>query len=163
LPLASTIFATATASSIVVPPSISSSPQSRTPSTLRGPITSRTAATISSSSRARFSSDPPHRSVRLLVAGERKPRTIEECEHCSSTPSKPPSMQCPATLAYPAMMSRISCSSTAFGTSRKSGSATGLGAHTGSREYMPEAWPPLWLICARIGTPCACTASVIRR
>ena len=39
--------------------SIISSPQSRTPSARPGPIASRTAATTSSSSRARFRSDPP--------------------------------------------------------------------------------------------------------
>ena len=37
------------------------------------------------------------------------------------------------------------------GTSRNSGSGTGLGAHTGRREYIEEAWPPLWLIWAKIG------------
>ena len=26
------------------------------------------------------------------------------------------------------------------------------GAHTGSREYIELAWPPLWLIWAKIGT-----------
>ena len=61
------------------------------------------------------------------------------------------------------MISAISCSSTAFGTSRNSGSGTGLGAHTGRREYIDDAWPPLWLIWARIGVPWAWTASVIRR
>lgn len=99
----------------------------------------------------------------MLVAGERNPRTIEECEHCSSTPSKPPALQCPATVAYPATISSISSVVTALGTSRNSGSGTGDGAHTGSREYMLDACPPLWLSCAKIGTPCACTASVIRR
>ena len=58
-PEASTMRATSTASSIVVPPSISSSPHSRTPSASRLPITPRTAATISSSSRARLASEPP--------------------------------------------------------------------------------------------------------
>ena len=61
------------------------------------------------------------------------------------------------------MISAISWASTAFGTSRNSGSGTGLGAHTGRREYIDEAWPPLWLIWARIGVPWAWTASVIRR
>ncbi len=88
---------------------------------------------------------------------------MEEWEHCSSMPSKPPSMQWSATVAYPLTISPISWSSTAFGTSRNSGSGTGLGAHTGRLEYMLEAWPPLWLIWARIGTSWACTASVIRR
>ena len=60
-------------------------------------------------------------------------------------------MQCPATVAYPSTISAISWGSTALGTSRNSGSGTGLGAHTGSREYMLEAWPPLWLIWAKIG------------
>ncbi len=101
--------------------------------------------------------------MRTLVAGERNPRTIEECEHCNSTPSKPPSRQCRATVAYPATISSISACVTACGTSRNIGSGTGDGAHTGSREYMPDAWPPLWLSWAKIGTPCACTASVIRR
>ena len=61
------------------------------------------------------------------------------------------------------MISVISASSTAFGTSRNSGSGTGLGAQTGSREYMEEACPPLWLIWANTGTPCEWTASVICR
>ena len=76
---------------------------------------------------------------------------MEECEHCSSMPSNPPSAQCPATVAYPATISAISCRSTALGTSRNIGSATGLGAHTGSRQYIAEACPPLWLIWAKIG------------
>ena len=49
--------------------------------------------------RARPGSEPPYASVRVFVAGDRNPRTMEECEHCSSMPSKPPSMQCPATCA----------------------------------------------------------------
>ena len=60
-------------------------------------------------------------------------------------------------------ISAISRSSTSFGTSRNSGSATGDGAQTGRREYIPEDWPPLWLIWAKIGAPSAWTASVIRR
>ena len=60
-------------------------------------------------------------------------------------------------------LARSRGASTAFGTSRNSGSGTGLGAHTGSREYMLDAWPPLWLIWAKTGTSWACTASVIRR
>ena len=52
---------------------------------------------------------------------------------------------------------------TAFGTSRNSGSATGDGAHTGSRVYIDDAWPPLWLIWAKIGTRWRWTASVMRR
>ncbi len=123
----------------------------------------RTASTSSSSKRARFSSGPPYSSSRLLVAGDRKPRTIEECEHWSSMPSKPPSAQRSATSAYPATISRISAWLTALGTSRNSGSATGLGAQTGRREYIEDACPPLWLIWAKIGVPCACTASVMRR
>ena len=59
------------------------------------------------------------------------------------------------------MISAISCRSTALGTSRNIGSGTGLGAHTGSRENIDEAWPPLWLSCAKIGTPYACAAAVI--
>ena len=62
-------------------------------------MTRRTAATISIMIRARFSRLPPYASVRSLVAGERKPRTIDECEHWSSIPSKPPSAQCSATVA----------------------------------------------------------------
>jgi hypothetical protein len=54
--VASTIRATSTASSIVVPPSMSSSPQMRTPSASSVPIAARTAATISSRIRARFAS-----------------------------------------------------------------------------------------------------------
>ena len=50
-----------------------------------------------------------------------------------------------------------------MGTSRNSGSATGEGPHTGRRVYMLEACPPLWLIWAKIGTPWAWTASVMRR
>ena len=46
--------AMSTASSIVVPPSISSSPHSRTPRARRLPMTLRTAATISTSSRVRL-------------------------------------------------------------------------------------------------------------
>ena len=111
---------------------------------------------------SRLTNVPPYSSVRRLVAGDRNPRTIDEWEHCSSTPSKPPSTQCPATVAYPSTISAISWSSTAFGTSRNRGSATGLGAHTGSREYMLEAWPPLWLIWAKMGTSWAWTRSVIR-
>uniref|UniRef100_A0A6J7PHN4 Unannotated protein n=1 Tax=freshwater metagenome TaxID=449393 RepID=A0A6J7PHN4_9ZZZZ len=103
--------------------------------------------------RTRFTRLPPYSSVRLFVAGERNPRTIEEWEHCSSMPSKPPSAQCSATSAYPATMSAISACDTALGTSRNRGSATGDGAQTGSREYMEDAWPPLWLIWAKIGTP----------
>ena len=60
-------------------------------------MASRTAATISSRSRARFSSEPPYSSVRTFMAGDRKPRTIELCEHCSSMPSNPPLLQWPAT------------------------------------------------------------------
>ena len=52
---------------------------------------------------------------------------------------------------------------TALGTSRNSGSATGDGAHTGRREYIDDAWPPLWLIWAKIGVRWRCTASVMRR
>jgi len=110
-----------------------------------------------------LASVPPKRSVRVLVARERNCRTIEEWEHCSSTPSNPPSTHRAATSAYPATISAISRSSTGFGTSRKSGSATADGAQTGRREYMDDDWPPLWLSWARIGVPCACTASVIRR
>ena len=66
-------------------------------------------------------------------------------------PSKPPSAQCSATSAYPATISSISAWVTALGTSRNSGSATGDGAQTGSREYIDDAWPPLWLIWAKIG------------
>ena len=62
-----------------------------------------------------------------------------------------------------ATISAISAASTALGTSRNSGSATGDGAHTGSRVYIDEAWPPLWLIWAKIGARWACTASVMRR
>src|SRR5450756_2931671 len=78
-------------------------------------------------------------------------------------PSKPPSAQCSATRAYPATTSAISWSSISLGTSRNSGSPTGDAAQIGSREYMLDASPPLWLICAKIGTPCWWTASVIRR
>ena len=87
---------------------MSSSPQSRTPSARSEPIDWRTAATISMSRRERFSSGPPYSSVRRLVAGERKPRTMDECEHCNSTPSKPPSAQWAATRAYPSTISLIS-------------------------------------------------------
>ena len=48
---------------------------------------------------ARLNNEPPYSSVRLLVAGDRKPRTIEEWLHCSSMPSNPPSAQCSATCA----------------------------------------------------------------
>ncbi len=61
------------------------------------------------------------------------------------------------------MISAISLSSTSFGTSRKSGSATGDGAQTGRRVYMPNACPPLWLIWAKIGVLWRWTASVMRR
>ena len=101
--------------------------------------------------------------MRRLVAGDRKPRTIDEWLHCSSMPSNPPSAQCSATMAYPATISSISACVTALGTSRNSGSATGDGAHTGSRVYIDDACPPLWLIWAKIGTRWRCTASVIRR
>ena len=37
--------------------------------------------------------------ARTFVVGDRNPRTIEECEHCNSTPSNPPARQCPATVA----------------------------------------------------------------
>ena len=36
------------------------------------------AVTMSIISRARLNNEPPNSSVRLLVAGDRKPRTIEE-------------------------------------------------------------------------------------
>jgi hypothetical protein len=52
---------------------------------------------------------------------------------------------------------------TAFGTSRNSGSATADGAHTGSRVYIDDACPPLWLIWANTGTRWRWTASVMRR
>ena len=101
--------------------------------------------------------------MRRLVAGDRKPRTIDEWLHCSSMPSNPPSTQWVATAAYPATISPISAVLTALGTSRNSGSATADGAHTARREYIEDAWPPLWLIWAKIGTRWRCTASVIRR
>ena len=114
--------------------------------------------------RARFASEPPYSSVRLLVAGDRKPRTIELWEHCSSMPSKPPSRAVPGHERVARRRSRRSRrGSTAFGTSRNSGSGTGDGAHTGSRLNIDDAWPPLWLIWAKIGVPWRCTASVMRR
>ena len=52
-PVASTILATSTASASVLPPSISSSPQIRTPRARSGPIASRTASMISTMIRDR--------------------------------------------------------------------------------------------------------------
>ena len=54
-------------------------------------------------------------------------------------PSNPPRAQCSAVRAYPVTISAISAWSTSLATSRNIGSATGDGAHTGSREYIPEA------------------------
>ena len=51
--------AMATASSMPVPPSMSSSPQIRTPRARSAPIVDRTASTISSSRRARLANGPP--------------------------------------------------------------------------------------------------------
>jgi len=58
-PVASSSRASATAASSVVPPSISSSPQIRTPRARPGPIAARVTSMISSSSRARLASEPP--------------------------------------------------------------------------------------------------------
>ena len=63
-------------------------------------------------------------------------------------------------MPSPATISAISCRSTALGTSRNIGSSTPLGAHTGSRENIDEACPPLWLSCAKIGTLYACAALI---
>jgi hypothetical protein len=78
-------------------------------------------------------------------------------------PSKPPSAQCSATSRVPGDDLGDLGVDTALGTSRNSGSATGDGAHTGRREYMLLAWPPLWLIWAKIGVRWRCTASVMAR
>ena len=41
--------------------------------------------------------------------------------------------------------------------------ASGDAAQTGSRLYIDDPWPPLWLIWAKIGVRWRCTASVMRR
>jgi hypothetical protein len=149
---------------MVVPPSISSSPQSRTPEGAVGPDGLAHGVDDLQQDPGPVASVPAVASVRLLVAGDRKPRTIDECEHCSSMPSKPPSHAVPGDQGVAGHdLGDLVRRSTALGTSRNSGSGTGLGAHTGSRVYMLEAWPPLWLIWAKIGTSCAWTASVMRR
>ena len=66
-----------------------SSPQMRTPSANRY-RPRRTAATMSTSDPAQCSSGPPYASLRWFVAGDRKPRTIDEWEHWSSMPSARP-------------------------------------------------------------------------
>lgn len=62
-----------------------------------------------------------------------------------------------------ATSSVMSDSVIARGTSRKSGSGSGLGAHNGCPVYIEVPCAPLWLSCARIRVPYRCTASVRRR
>ena len=119
-------------------------------------MASRTAATISSRRRARFSRVPPYSSVRWLVAGERKPRTIEECEHCSSMPSKPPSR---AVLGDGGVagddLGDLGRGRPPWAPRGTAGRPPATGAHTGRRVYIDDAWPPLWLIWAKIGVAVA--------
>ena len=102
--------------------------------------------------------------MRWLVAGDRKPRTIETVR----------------ALQFDAVEAALGA---VLGDERVAGDdlvdlgvGDGLGhlaeqrvgdrltgAHTGRRENIDDAWPPLWLIWAKIGTRWRCTASVIVR
>ena len=109
------------------------------------------AATISSRSRVRFSRLPPYSSVRWFVARERKPRTIERVRALQLDAVEPALLQWPRLgvagddLGDLAVVDRLGhLAEQRVGHRRR--------PHTGRRVYMLEAWPPLWLIWAKIGT-----------
>jgi hypothetical protein len=70
-PAPSICDATHSASAPVPPPSTRSSPESRKMMMKFRPVAARVFATVSSATRARFGSDPPHSSSREFVRGAR--------------------------------------------------------------------------------------------
>ena len=147
-----------------MPPSISSSPQIRTPSASRLPITLRTAATMSMQQAGPVVERP------AVLVGAPVGGGGEEAAHDRRV----------AALQLDAVEAALGA---VLGDQRVAGDdlvdlgvGDGLGhlaeQRVGDRRTAPTpaggstsrlAWPPLWLIWAKIGTRWRCTASVIAR
>jgi hypothetical protein len=85
------------------------------------PIAAATASVTSTANRMRFSTDPPHSSVRRLVPGARNWWMRYPFAPCSSTPSKPASIALRAADTKSSMVARISCAVSSLGTTKSLG------------------------------------------
>ena len=153
-PVAARVSPMTTASSTVWPPGISHAPLMRTPTTKSGPHDARTASTISTTSRTRFSTEPPYWSVRLLNAGVS--HSPKRCGWAAwiSTPSTPAARLLRAQRTNPATNAAMSSASIAFGISPRAppiADGVALGAHTGSHGSGPLDWRsgPFWASCTK--------------
>ena len=139
----------------------------RTPTANGGGQARRTAPRISSTSRARFASEPPYPSRRWLRPGESQMPRRCGCAAWISTPSIPAACAMRAEVTYPSTSAAMSAASISLHISPwacGSPVASELGPQAGSQLSGPlcDFSGPFWLSCTNTFVPCSWHAAAMR-